>query len=215
MIRMYTDGACLGNPGPGGWGIVVERGGARIHTAFGHEPETTNNRMELQAIIEAYHYAEREMPESEATVTIHTDSQYAVNGINDWMQGWIRQGWRKSNGKPVVNQDLWLELEGLRRARELIRVEWVRGHAGNAGNELADQLAKQGAQDTSAVARTGNGTDRKVVIHLEGGLVDNITIPPGLEGWTFEVHDYDTEGADEDRLSLDDKGRECVKSVWP
>lgn len=136
-VTIYSDGACKGNPGPGGWGAWLSTGGHEKEL-FGGEPLTTNNRMELTAVIEALASLKRS-----CDVTIHTDSQYVRKGITEWIHGWKRRGWRTADGKPVKNAELWQRLDAL---RELHQVDWrwVRGHAGDPGNERADALANRG-----------------------------------------------------------------------
>lgn len=137
MIKAYTDGACAGNPGPGGWGVLLVDGEKR-RELMGGEAETTNNRMELFAAIRAL---EAVKPGTEITVT--TDSQYVKNGVETWVHGWKRNGWRTAAKKPVKNRDLWQALDGLAAERK-VTWRWVRGHAGHEGNEAADALARQG-----------------------------------------------------------------------
>jgi len=135
---VYTDGACSGNPGPGGWGVVL-RYGDHVKELCGGDPgPTTNNRMELTAAIEALEALTRE-----STVLLHTDSTYVRSGILTWMAGWKRNGWRTSDKKPVKNEDLWRRLDGA-AARHVVEWRWVKGHAGDAGNERADELANLG-----------------------------------------------------------------------
>jgi len=136
MIDIYTDGACSGNPGPGGWGVLIIDGQAR-RELYGGEAETTNNRMELTAAIRA-------LEETVGAVRLHTDSQYVKNGINDWIRTWKRNGWKTSARKPVKNQDLWRALDAAIDGRR-IDWRWVKGHAGDPGNERADELARMGA----------------------------------------------------------------------
>jgi len=130
----YTDGSCIGNPGPGGWGVHIELPDGRVIEAGGGELRTTNNRMELRAAIEAL----RLTAESPSVVLV-TDSQYARRGVLEWLKGWQRNGWRTSTGKPVENQDLWKELAGL--LSERVEWRWTRGHAGTPGNERCDEIA--------------------------------------------------------------------------
>jgi len=136
-IYIYSDGACKGNPGPGGWGALLVKGGHRKEISGG-EANTTNNRMEMTAVIRAL-----ESLKHPSTVEVHTDSQYVQKGISEWMSGWKRRNWRTADGKPVKNQDLWLQLDSL---SQLHRIEWkwVRGHAGHPENERADALANLG-----------------------------------------------------------------------
>jgi ribonuclease HI len=136
-VVIYTDGACKGNPGPGGWGALLEAGGQRKEL-FGGEPHTTNNRMELTAVIRAL-----EALAQGADVDLYTDSQYVKNGIETWIHGWKKNGWKTSDRKPVKNADLWRKLEE-HAAQHAIRWHWVRGHDANPGNERADALANRG-----------------------------------------------------------------------
>mgnify|MGYP000427405670 FL=1 len=137
VIEIFTDGACKGNPGPGGWGALL-RVGAKEKELFGGEPLTTNNRMELTAVIRALEALNRR-----CKVRLHTDSQYVQKGISEWIAGWKKRGWKTADKKPVKNVDLWLELDKL-AAQHDIEWLWVRGHTGHEGNERADQLANQG-----------------------------------------------------------------------
>ncbi|MCK9510645.1 MAG: ribonuclease HI [Pigmentiphaga sp.] len=136
-VHIWTDGACKGNPGPGGWGVLL-RTGDHEKTLFGGEPQTTNNRMELQAVIEALRILKRP-----CRVVLHTDSQYVQKGISEWLPNWKRRGWRTASRQPVKNADLWQALD-TETGRHHIDWRWVRGHSGDAGNERADQLANQG-----------------------------------------------------------------------
>jgi ribonuclease HI len=138
-IIIYTDGACKGNPGPGGWGVVL-RSGAHEKTLHGGEPQTTNNRMELMAAIMALEALKRP-----SRVLLHTDSQYVLKGMTEWIDGWKRRGWTTADKKPVKNVDLWQRLEKA-AAPHTLRWVWVRGHTGDPGNEQADQLANLGVQ---------------------------------------------------------------------
>jgi len=137
VVRIYTDGACKGNPGPGGWGALL-RFGERERELYGGEPATTNNRMELTAVIRALAALKRP-----SAVEIYTDSQYVRNGITEWLAQWKRRGWRTADGKPVKNIDLWQALEQ-EAGRHEISWHWVRGHSGHDGNERADALANRG-----------------------------------------------------------------------
>jgi ribonuclease HI len=136
-IEVYADGACRGNPGPGGWGVLL-REGKRERELHGGEPATTNNRMELTAVIRAL---EALAPGS--LVHVYTDSQYVQKGISEWIHAWKRRGWRTSSKEPVKNQDLWMRLDELSRGHT-IEWRWVRGHAGHPENERADALANLG-----------------------------------------------------------------------
>ncbi|HSV17280.1 MAG TPA: ribonuclease HI [Casimicrobiaceae bacterium] len=136
-VVIYTDGACKGNPGPGGWGAVLRAGG-RERELFGGEPLTTNNRMELTAVIRALEALTRA-----CDIDLYTDSQYVKQGIETWIHGWKRNGWRTSDKKPVKNAELWRELDALAQ-RHTIRWHWVKGHADTPGNVHADALANRG-----------------------------------------------------------------------
>ena len=140
----YTDGACSGNPGPGGWGVLlIARDGDKVikeRDLFGGESETTNNRMELLAAINAL-----EALQKPSTLTVVTDSAYVKNGVTTWIHGWKRNGWRTSNKKPVKNVDLWKRLEEATH-RHTVTWEWIKGHAGHAENERADELARAGME---------------------------------------------------------------------
>lgn len=141
-VAAYADGACRGNPGPGGWGVLLRVGG-RERELHGGEALTTNNRMELTAVIRAL-----EALEARSRVRLYTDSQYVQKGITEWIHDWKRRGWRTAAKKPVKNQDLWLRLEELARAHE-VEWHWVRGHAGHPENERADALANKGIDHAS------------------------------------------------------------------
>lgn len=136
-VTLYTDGACSGNPGPGGWGAVLLFGEHRKELCGG-EPLTTNNRMELRAAIEGLQALTRA-----CAVDLHTDSQYLKNGVTSWIHGWKRNGWKTADRKPVKNEDLWRELDAA-LARHDIEWHWVKGHAGHEFNEEADRLAREG-----------------------------------------------------------------------
>ena len=139
-IEIYTDGACRGNPGPGGWGALLIAGRHR-KTLHGGEPETTNNRMELTAAIEALNALKRP-----SKVELHTDSKYVMHGITEWMHNWKKRGWKTANKKPVKNQDLWMALDEA-IDRHDITWKWVKGHSGHDGNEEADRLANLGIDE--------------------------------------------------------------------
>ena len=137
-VVIHTDGACKGNPGPGGWGALIEHDG-RIVELSGGEQATTNNRMEMTAVIRAL----EALDGGTADVDLYTDSQYVKNGIETWIHGWKRNGWKTADRKPVKNADLWLALDAA-AARHKVRWHWVRGHDNHAGNERADALANAG-----------------------------------------------------------------------
>ena len=139
-IEIYTDGACRGNPGPGGWGALLIAGRHR-KTLHGGEPDTTNNRMELTAAIEALNALK-----GPSTIALHTDSKYVMHGITDWMHNWKKRGWKTANKKPVKNQDLWMALDEA-IGRHDIEWKWVKGHDGDPGNEEADRLANLGIDE--------------------------------------------------------------------
>lgn len=138
-VVIYTDGACKGNPGPGGWGALLRAGGAEKEL-FGGEPETTNNRMELTAVIEALSALKRP-----CQVSLYLDSEYVRKGITEWLRGWKAKGWLTASKQPVKNVDLWQRLDALvSGSGHQIEWHWVRGHAGDPGNERADALANRG-----------------------------------------------------------------------
>ncbi len=138
-VEMYTDGACKGNPGPGGWGALL-RYKDREKELYGGEPDTTNNRMELMAVIKGLEALQRPV-----RVRIVTDSQYVKNGITQWIAGWKRNGWRTASRQPVKNRDLWERLDALLQDHE-VEWRWVRGHTGHTENERADALANRGVE---------------------------------------------------------------------
>jgi ribonuclease HI len=142
IVIIHTDGACRGNPGPGGWGAIL-RLGESAKELWGGEQPTTNNRMELTAAIRALEALKRPV-----AVRLHTDSQYVIKGISEWIHGWRRNGWKTSDKKPVKNADLWQTLDRL-AARHRIEWVWVKGHNGDPGNERADELANRGIDELS------------------------------------------------------------------
>ncbi len=139
-IEIWTDGACSGNPGPGGWGVLLKIGG-NDKELFGGEAATTNNRMELMAAIMAL----EGLPEG-AKPILHTDSTYVKDGLTKWIKAWKRNGWKTADKKPVKNQDLWMRLESAATAHQ-VDWRWIRGHDGNEGNERADALARKGCDE--------------------------------------------------------------------
>ncbi|MET1413995.1 ribonuclease HI [Roseibium sp. HPY-6] len=136
-VTIFTDGACSGNPGPGGWGVLL-RFGEHEKVLNGGEPETTNNRMELTAAIEALNALKRP-----CAIDLYTDSTYVRSGISEWMDGWKRKNWRTAGNKPVKNADLWQALDEARERHD-VTWHWVKGHAGHPDNERADELARGG-----------------------------------------------------------------------
>ena len=137
LVEAFTDGACRGNPGPGGWGVLL-RFKDHEKRLFGGEAETTNNRMELMAVIQAL-----ESLNQQCKVKLTSDSQYVLKGINEWMENWKKRGWKTSAKKPVKNVDLWQRLDKARESHD-IEWAWVKGHSGHIENEIADELANQG-----------------------------------------------------------------------
>ncbi|MCJ8168016.1 ribonuclease HI [Atopomonas sediminilitoris] len=140
VVEIYTDGACKGNPGPGGWGALLCYKGHE-HELWGGERDTTNNRMELTAAIQALASLKRP-----CQVRLVTDSEYVMKGINEWMPGWKKRGWKTAAKQPVKNADLWQQLDS-EVAKHEIQWQWVRGHTGHPGNERADQLANRGVAE--------------------------------------------------------------------
>lgn len=143
MVEVFTDGACRGNPGPGGWGVLLRYNGHE-KTLHGSEPHTTNNRMELMAAIKGL-----EALKKSCKVRLTTDSTYVQKGITQWLAGWKRKGWKTAAGKPVKNADLWQRLDTA-AARHDVQWHWVRGHQGHAENEQVDALANQGIDELLA-----------------------------------------------------------------
>lgn len=135
-VTIYTDGACSGNPGPGGWGALL-RSGSHEKELSGGEASTTNNRMELMAVIEALNALKKPV-----RAVVYTDSQYVQKGISEWIHGWKRKGWKTAGGDPVKNVDLWQALDAAARVHE-VEWRWVKGHAGHPENERADRLARE------------------------------------------------------------------------
>ena len=145
-VEIWTDGACKGNPGPGGWGVLLSIG-AHEKALCGGEMMTTNNRMELMAVIEGLKALKRT-----CEIAIYTDSVYVQKGMTEWIHAWRQRGWRTSDKKPVKNEDLWRELDQLAQGHQ-IQWHWVKGHAGHPGNERADALANEGVEKLLAQAK--------------------------------------------------------------
>ena len=151
-VEIYADGACKGNPGPGGWGVLLRSGG-REKEMFGGEAQTTNNRMELMAVIEGLLTLARH-----SKVRVTTDSQYVQKGISEWIHNWKRRGWRTADKKPVKNEDLWRRLDEVARMHD-VEWHWVKGHAGHPENERADALANKGIPQ-GVHEEAGGGAER-------------------------------------------------------
>jgi len=148
QVEIHTDGACLGNPGPGGWGVLLRCDG-RERELSGNEPDTTNNRMELMAAIKAL-----EALSTPCAAVLHTDSQYVQKGFTEWLAGWQRRGWKTAAGEPVKNKDLWQRLSAA-AAPHTVQWLWVRGHNGHPENERVDELARAAAEQLRPVTRSG------------------------------------------------------------
>ena len=140
-IKVYTDGACRGNPGPGGWGVYIQLNDQE-KDLYGGNPETTNNQMEMQAALEALKY----LKDKNDVIELYTDSNYLRQGITEWIHKWKLNNWRTAAKKPVANRDLWIEISDLNEKMN-VQWNWVKGHAGDPGNERADQLANLGADN--------------------------------------------------------------------
>ncbi len=140
-IKVYTDGACKGNPGPGGWGVYIQSNDEE-KDLYGGNPETTNNQMEMQAALEALKY----LKDKNEVIELYTDSNYLRQGITEWIHKWKLNNWRTAAKKPVANRDLWIEISDLNEKMN-VQWNWVKGHAGDPGNERADQLANLGADN--------------------------------------------------------------------
>ena len=143
IFTLYTDGACSGNPGPGGWSLIMRDSDGEETVEYGGDPSTTNNRMEMLAVIEGL----RRLSDS-SRVQVYSDSKYVVDGLASWLDGWIARGWKRAKNQPVLNRDLWEELDRLRRVHD-ITTHWVRGHADHPENERCDGLAVQGRDEAA------------------------------------------------------------------
>ena len=146
LVEIWTDGACSGNPGPGGWGVLL-KSGSHEKELYGGEPETTNNRMELMAAIQAL-----ETVKKGNKVVLHTDSTYVKDGLTKWIFGWKKNGWKTAAKKPVKNEDLWKRLDDAAARHRDLEWRWVKGHAGDEGNERADELARKGASEAKSAS---------------------------------------------------------------
>ncbi len=145
QVTIFTDGACKGNPGPGGWGAIL-MSGLNEKELYGYDPQTTNNRMEMMAVIQAL-----EALKKPCDVSLNVDSQYVLQGMTEWIRGWKARGWKTADKKPVKNDDLWKRLDAA-CAPHKIKWTWVKGHAGNEYNERADQLANKGIAEARATS---------------------------------------------------------------
>ena len=139
-IKVYTDGACKGNPGPGGWGVYIQSNEDEKEL-YGGNPETTNNQMEMQAALEAL----KHLKDEDGVIELYTDSNYLRQGITEWIHKWKTNNWKTAAKKPVANRDLWIEISDLNEKMN-VQWNWVKGHAGDPGNERADELANIGAE---------------------------------------------------------------------
>ena len=159
-VEIYADGACSGNPGPGGWGVLLRYNGAE-RELFGGETDTTNNRMELMAAIKGLSCLRRS-----CVVDLYTDSKYVQSGITEWLSGWKKRDWKTADKKPVKNQDLW-QLLDTAASRHSITWHWVKGHAGHTDNERADALSRKGIPSPLNVTKTHSGQDSSKEIPIQ------------------------------------------------
>ena len=176
-LLVFTDGAAKGNPGPGGWGVVIATPDGRVSELGGGARHTTNNQMELTAAIEALHH----LRGTEERVALHTDSTYVIRGITEWIHGWRRRGWMTADGKPVLNRDLWERLSALVAERGRGAVEWryVRGHAAIPGNERADEIAVSYAAGDPSGLYDGPLRGYPIAVH---DVPDDTALPPRKSG---------------------------------
>ena len=199
----YTDGACKGNPGAGGWGAHLIFSDSSTQDLYGGEAVTTNNRMELMGAIKALQYSPRDV-----TLEIWTDSSYVKNGITDWIDGWKKRGWKTASRKPVANQDLWQQLDELRQARE-VEWHWVKGHAGHAGNEKADELANLGVTSDSEHDSSSNSNmvKKKATSALEDSkpLIDKPPLSTDNDWLDFDPLGLDDDTDELEMTMLDDE----------
>jgi ribonuclease HI len=159
VLIVYTDGACSGNPGPGGWGVYI-KDGTTEKELYGSDPQTTNNRMELLAVIKAF-----ETITVPSMVFVHSDSSYVLKGIGSWVKGWKKNDWKLRDGSPVKNKDLWIQLDTA-VAKHQCRWIWVKGHAGNKDNERVDALARKGAEEAAeTLSKSPVTSEKKILSH--------------------------------------------------
>jgi ribonuclease HI len=182
MIELWTDGACKGNPGPGGWGAILLIPNQAPTELSGYDAATTNNRMELTAVIEGL----KQLPDRSGMVTVHTDSQLVVKGMTEWIAGWQRKQWRKSDGEPVLNAELWRALLAQSQRLGQVRWQWVRGHSGVPLNERADQLAvaaieRRGGVQFSAIEQGSPPSSPPVALPVQQSIPDELALPTELE----------------------------------
>ena len=182
MIELWTDGACKGNPGPGGWGAILLISDQAPLELSGYDSATTNNRMELTAVIEGL----KALPDRAGTVTVHTDSQLVVKGMTEWIAGWQRKQWRKSDGDPVLNAELWRALLAESQRLGQVRWQWVRGHSGVPLNERADELAvaaieRRGGIKLTASLSTSPPTSMQAPLPAQKPVQDELVLPSKLE----------------------------------
>ncbi|MBV5261972.1 ribonuclease HI [Synechococcus moorigangaii CMS01] len=184
--RIYTDGGCIHNPGPGGWGVVVQFSDGSVWEMGDRQPETTNNRMEMQAAIQALEFVQTHSPHT--PVRLLTDSKYVIDGITKWIKGWQKKGWKTAAGKPVLNQDLWQQLNQLNSPD----ITWchVKGHSGEAGNERADAIANGFARGQSPALKTPKVTkdlpkSRGIPLESNRQLTVDLNFPLESDSLTF------------------------------
>lgn len=196
VVTLYVDGACRGNPGLGGWGALIEHPDGQKQELWGGEHDTTNNRMELTAAIEGIKALDAQLP-----LRIWTDSSYVQKGMSEWLAGWKKKNWRKADGKPVINADLWQQLDVLCHSR-VIEWRWIKGHAGHAGNEHADQLANRGADEVSTAPQKKND--------LESQYSETLNTPTGS---TLDQSALSLDAPAPDWLSRDPLGLDFIDDI--
>jgi len=224
--KIYTDGACSGNPGPGGWGVVIYFDEGAVHELGGPDTHTTNNRMELQGAIAALDYLVKALPTLAQTspVTLYTDSEYVKNGITKWLKGWKKKGWKTSAGKAVLNMDLWKELDQLNQSvQAVLPLHWqyVKGHSGDVGNDRTDAIATGFAQKHPPALRTLELENLSSHPESEN---DNSSSPSGHEPSSSdensakptpstEASAMNTPSSDDDHSSGTDSGRSRLDAL--